>query len=224
MAKELIYIVTPHNTLFPHTYMLSYAHTWKELRDKYELGVSFCEGALVHANRNVLIKNALRDKADYMMCIDSDIIWTPDDIEKLIATGKDVVSGIYPCRIPVNNEYYPQLYMRMPQGEYAALREPPSELSKVDATGMGFMLVRKNIIEDILDKFPYPFDMLSVKEVDGKDNGKTELIGEDMCFCYRLKEIGVDIWCEPTVMVGHYTPMAIRTKPCKSKIVKPNIL
>ena len=207
--KELLYIATPHYNLFPSSYMVSYAHTRKALQDRYRIGISFCESALVHVNRNILMKNALRDKADYMMCIDSDIVWVPSDIEKLIATGKDVVSGVYPNRKPVcynPTTYVPCLYRKLPEGNYESYHEAPKELSIVDAAGMGFMLLRKNVVEKMIESIPelgYPFDYIPAKEMNGKADKNSGLVGEDMCFCYRLKKAGFDVWCEPSVQVGH---------------------
>ena len=215
MAKPLLYIVTPHNNLFPHTYMLCYAHTRKVLKDKYEFGLSFCESSLVHINRNILFQKSLREGADYLMCIDSDIVWTPDDIEKLIAADKDVVSGIYANRQPVCNDpptYTPCLYKRVPAGEYAVMMTIPQELCRVDASGMGFVLIRRRVVEKMVELIPelgYPFDFLPISEINGKDNGKTGLVGEDMCFFHRLHKAGFELWCEPSVQVGHLKTMAI---------------
>jgi len=27
--------------------------------------------------------------------------------------------------------------------------------------------------------------------------------GEDIFFCYKLRDAGVEVWCDPTIQIGH---------------------
>ncbi len=53
--------------------------------------------SLISRARNASVAHFLEDEeSTHLLFIDSDIIFTPDDVFKLIAANKDVVAGIYP--------------------------------------------------------------------------------------------------------------------------------
>ena len=93
-------------------------------------------------------------------------------------------------------------------------------LIKLLDAGTGFMMIKKDVIQEMFDKFPetkYANDL----NIDNKfepfmyalfdciiDPDSRRYLSEDYTFCRRWQQIGGDIWLDPRVAlnhVGHYT-------------------
>jgi glycosyltransferase involved in cell wall biosynthesis len=92
---------------------------------------------------------------DYIMWIDSDIVFTPDQLFKLIDNDKDIVSGLYKMQ---NNTHYATVEkwddnFFLKHGSYEFLT--PEMVSKkkglfpVAYTGFGWMLMKKGVFESL---------------------------------------------------------------------------
>lgn len=205
-VKKLLFIATPHNTQLPYQYVVGLIHTWKDLFGKYDLAISLAESALVHKNRTKLFRNAYDDKADYLLFIDTDMVWTPGAIEQLIAFDRDVVSGLYLSRRPLQNIEHAPVVFQYTDGKMSVMKSVPDSPFRADAVGMGFCLIKRNVIEKmtgLIPKIGYPFDYIDISEVGAESDGLTNTLGEDMSFCYRLQKAEFNIWVLPQVRVGH---------------------
>jgi hypothetical protein len=49
-------------------------------------------------------------------------------------------------------------------------------------------------------KNPFDFGIDEAGELFGKPG---EFIGEDVNFCKRANEMGLEVWCDPTIRIGH---------------------
>lgn len=209
LMNKLLFIATPHSGAVPAPYVNCLLHTWHDLFGKYSLGISTADSALVHRNRNHLFREAYNEKADNLLFIDTDIVWNPEDIEKLISLDKDIVSGVYKSRRPLQDiENAPVVFGKDDAGKLRVYEELPNIPFKTEAVGMGFCLIKRNVIETITDKIPelgLPFDFIHVDKMNQEHNPESNLAGEDISFCYRAKKAGFDIWVEPGVTVGHLT-------------------
>jgi len=211
--NKLLFIATPHSGSIPAPYVNCLLHTWNALFGKYSLGISTADSALIHRNRNHLFNEAHKDNADYILFIDTDIVWNPEDIEKLIALDKDIVSGVYKSRRPlqdIQNAYV--VFGKRDDGELSVYEELPTMPFKTEAVGMGFCLIKRKVIETMIGKIPelgLPFDFIHVDEMKQKHNEESNLAGEDISFCYRAKRAGFDVWVEPSVAVAHLTASLI---------------
>ena len=141
---------------------------------------------------------------DYIMWIDSDIIFQPEQFFKLIDHDKDVVSGMYMMQDNINyatvenmdeNFFAQNVYYRFLQRE--DVKRKKKKLFKVDYTGMGWMLIKKGVIE----KMKYPWFYPRKKE--WKERGWSEFVWDDVEFCHRIHEVGHNIWVDPKIIVGH---------------------
>lgn len=134
------------------------------------------------------------EKYDYMMWIDSDTIWEPEDIEKLIAAKKDVISGLVPIDWGggVGCGYFAE------DGFLTWLKQttiPSKKPFRVGYAGMAFLLVKRGVFE----KMEYPYFV----QVPVSFGGKKILYGEDVTWCLKVQELGVEIWTHPEVVLGH---------------------
>ena len=142
---------------------------------------------IVYQARLRCANEAMDKDYDYMMWIDSDIIFKPNDFEKLLSHEKDIVSGLY-FQQNSNSVY------DIPN-EYACIGLDSKKLSRYDifnglvevkANGMGWMLVKQGVFEKI-DK---PFDPEGLR-------------GEDITFQMKALEQGFRSYVDPFVVVGH---------------------
>ena len=199
---------TPHNGYFPWQYLLSMNLTWKLLGNKYDIGVALTESCYVHANRNNIMKEVSKQNCDYLLFIDSDMAWNPDDVERLVEHDLDVVSGLYYTRRPYDgNTPAPVVYrLQHDQTKLKPIYIIPDRPFKCDAVGAGFLLLKKRVVDKVMELIPqigYPFDFIDHEEMGLLPKENTRFVGEDISFCHRLKKANFDIWCDPAVRVGH---------------------
>lgn len=131
---------------------------------------------------------------DWVFWIDSDVRWEPKDIEKLISTDKDVVSGMVPIN-PTNMTnvgWFQEDGLARAHGDF--FRTPG--LAQVDFCGFAFVAMRKGVLERI----GYPWFKATFK----KDPlGRVIPNSEDIGLCRRLGDAGITIWVDPTVIIPH---------------------
>ena len=141
---------------------------------------------------------------DYILWIDSDMVFTPEDFFKLIDHDKDIVSGMYKMSDDVNfatvenmDEKYFEQWMHYQFMQDKDIEAKKGQLFKADYTGMGWMLVRKGVFEKM--KYPYFYPRKKV----WKKYGWEEFVWDDVEFCLRARENGHDIWIDPKIRIGH---------------------
>lgn len=142
--------------------------------------------SLVYDARNQIINYALKEDADYLLFIDSDIIFPYDALSKLLNQNKAMITGIYWSRS--ENVQKPIIYDRIkPRNIFRHTPEVNSVNHKIQgvepvkACGMGFCLIRKDLLKRITDKYISPFEPFKG-------------MGEDIAFCYRVGKIREKIY------------------------------
>jgi GT2 family glycosyltransferase len=70
------------------------------------------------------------------------------------------------------------------------------KLFKVDYTGMGWMLVKYGVIEKM--KYPWLHPRIQKHKA-----GWEEFVWDDVEFCMRIRDLGLDVWVDPTIIPGH---------------------
>lgn len=135
-------------------------------------------------NRNSVMEY-VKEKKDDLLFIDTDIVFTPEDVKKIEEhlKTKDIITGIY-----LNDNRNPWIFKRM--GDDYKLILPKEGIFQVDACGAGFLGISKKVIQ-ATDK---PFTNLQ--------EGKA-IHYEDIAFCHRADKAGFKIWCDSSIQVGH---------------------
>ena len=135
-------------------------------------------------------------KSDYLMFVDSDMIFPLNSIVKLMLSGKEIIGGLYfkksegskPVAAKLNEE-----------GMFKEIKEIPKEIFEVDAIGTGFLLIRRTVFDKFtqekIEELGEPFNFNTLK------SGGEE--SEDWAFCRRAKALGFKIYCDPTIPLGH---------------------
>ena len=154
----------------------------------HEVSIMFQVGSLIYDSRNRLAKQALKMSADYTMWFDSDMIFEPDTMRKLLADDKDIVSGMYFRRAhPYSLVAFDELDIENKKFKDA---EIPAEMTKVGGVGFGCVLMKTEVLFNVAAKFGCWFDPV---------NG----FGEDLSFCWRARECGYEVYLDPKVSCGH---------------------
>lgn len=143
--------------------------------------------------RNSLVHQALGLNCTHLIMMDTDQIYPPDTIDRLMSYHQPVVGTPVHRRWP---PFDPILYRGMP-GRY--LHVPDAEcysgdLVPVDATGCGCVLYDLRVFIDM----SAPWFALG-----RTDEGKP--IGEDIMLCSKLRKAGVPIYVDTALVIDHMT-------------------
>ena len=160
------------------------------LKSKYyidwDIKYAIYANSLVYVARENILREALNIDADYLLFIDSDIIFPAEAVKRMVNFNQGVVTGIYWRRtesvhLPViYSDLKPRgLFNHEPKGTTFTGQIEGSE--RVAGCGMGFCLIRKDVLQKISKRFISPFEPYRG-------------LGEDLAFCYRLKRIKEPIY------------------------------
>jgi len=158
---------------------------------KYKIFTS----ALTIQGRNSIMENC---KSDYLMMIDSDMVFKRDAIEHLVKQDKDVISGVAYKKAP---PFEPVVANLTPNKQsYQFFADFPKDKSfQCEGVGGAFLLIKKKVIDaftpEVIAKMGKPFNTKYRK------NGN--VISEDFSFCERVRELGFEIWVDPIPDLGH---------------------
>jgi hypothetical protein len=170
-----------------------------------------CAGADVSRGKNQTPFNGL--KYDYMMWIDSDIAFNNEMFQKLVDMDTDIASGWYsqpggaasggfytPVVETMDDEFFKQhgSYQFLTTEDMSTKKEP----IKVDYIGFGWVLIKQGVFE----KMQYPWFAPKLLNI-GEDI--QDVCSEDVAFCHDAKDVGFDIWLDPTCRVGHEKTLVI---------------
>ena len=155
-------------------------------------GVDFEEqiigGTLIYWARNRIAHRAIEGGFTHVLWLDSDMTFKPDIVDDLLWCGKDMVCGAFVSRRP---PYGPCVYTSIEDpANMTKVEDFGTEPFRVDGCGFAMVLTSVSLLKAVMDRFDTCFM-------------PTEQYGEDMAFCDRVKQIGGEIWCEPTVRPGH---------------------
>lgn len=161
--------------------------------------VQFLSGSLIYDARNQLAERAIEKGFDYILWLDSDMVFDEDLLERMFASigDKDFLTGMYYTRRA--QPYKPCIFAKVgyvqEEGYTAPMFEwylnPPSHgLFEVEACGFGCVLVKTSVCADVQQKLGLPFY-------------PKPGFGEDIAFCMRATELGYKLWCDPEIQLGH---------------------
>jgi hypothetical protein len=165
------------------------------------------QGNQIGRQRQVLFDHwADHVKTDWLLWVDSDIVLTPDVMQKLWATAdkhhRPVVSGVY--FISKENEGalmkpYPVLFNDVSEYEIQYVHPlPHDEVITCDSAGFGLVLMHKSVVPTMRKKFPG--ESMFMETGTGKDE---QFIGEDIIFFRKMKAAGIPLHAHTGARVKH---------------------
>ena len=159
-------------------------------------------GSLVHDARNMLCTVAFDGGFDYVMWIDSDMILPQNAITRLLNVAQSenvgMVTGLYVQRTyPTKPVIYDQLDMPGPNADGRLVKRiheymdyPANSVFPVAGCGFGCVLTSVPLLRKVWEAYPPAFTPLPWG-------------GEDIAFCYRVRQLGEKILCDSSVSCGH---------------------
>lgn len=160
-----------------------------------EISVRFNLGSLIYSSRNQLAGLALADDADLIMWFDSDMVFNPDTLIRMlkdIDDGADFVTGVYYRR---TEPFTPTLFKSLEidgnnNAEFENYEDLPDSLFEVAGCGFGCVLMKTDLIRQVYKKFGRLFSPIGE-------------VGEDLSFCWRARQCGYKLMCDPSMEFGH---------------------
>lgn len=138
-------------------------------------------GTLIASQRMELARQALEEKADYLLWLDSDMRFPRETIGHLMLRDKPIVAANYATRrMPVK-----PVAMMDNDGEIGRVYTAPDSegLQPVDYIGMGVMMVKREVFEKVeAPWFAIPYSTIG-----------QHYIGEDVFFCRKAREAGYEV-------------------------------
>ena len=170
-----------------------------------ECQVSYTKSSLVYDARNMLASKALNGGFDRILWLDSDMVFRPDLLIRLakdMDEGREMVSAVYFKRKP---PFTPICYKTLEYSEHdnkpayklePYLDYPKDDIFQAAGCGFGAVMMTTDLIRKVAERFGYPFSPMMG-------------IGEDLTFCWRVGQLGVPIWCDSRIKVGHSGVMTV---------------
>ena len=178
--------------------------------------LSYQTGPNLAAPRNEVVKKFLAfGKADWLFMLDTDMVFPPDVVERLLDYADPVkapIVGGLCFGLTDDGQVLPTLFDLV--GEDAADTEwvrysdfKPDTMMQVAATGAACLLVHKSVFETIRD-FVHPSrpDRSGFNDAfpwfqEVEHNGRP--VSEDITFCARAGWCGIPVFVNTAVQIGH---------------------
>ena len=152
------------------------------------------QGSLIYIARDNLAKKALKMDADYVLWLDSDMVFDPDVLERLLEDKEkgDIISGLYFRRAA---PFSPVLYESLELSKdnipiYTEFSAIPEDVFECAGIGFGCAFMKTDVFLAVALKYGQMFHPFCG-------------MGEDLAFSWRARQCGFKIVCDPKIKLGH---------------------
>ncbi len=171
---------------------------------QWSLDTMVNESLVTRARNNLMAKMMTNKAATHFMFIDADIRFQPESIFQMLATGKDVIGGLYPKKaLPV------QYVINVKPGT-----QIQNDIFPVDTMGTGFMQFKREVYEKLCKAHPETkyiddvglgkqFEPYMYSIFDTEIDEKGHYLSEDWTFCRRWAKLGGEIYAHSKVLLNH---------------------
>jgi hypothetical protein len=163
-----------------------------DAQNKYSLNIIFVNNTYIHESRNDIVRQAKLTNSTHLLFLDSDMSVDGKGLSKLISHDKDIIGANYYKR---NMNKESNVYLYNEKGDFVPMNVPEtaSDIFRCGGIGAGFLLINMNVFNKI--KNPYFYFGYSIE--------KQQYLGEDLAFCYKANQAGLEIWCDPSIKTKH---------------------
>ena len=229
MKRPFVMVATPcYGGLVHQLYMESVITLMqKSFHSFFDVSLAMLgNDSLITRSRNTLVSNFLdMPQATHLLFVDSDISFSPEQVERMLEFGEPVVAGMYPLKVL---DWQQATQMDRMQQEEAAMhycgqpctgteREARDGFVTGYYAGTGFMLIAREALERMVDAYvdlgyscthtytagPRPksrsyalFDCLIEPDT-------RTYLSEDFAFCWRWRRLGGKVWLDTTGRLTH---------------------
>ena len=172
-------------------------------------------GPYLTTNRNDVVEEFLKSSHDWLLSFDTDIETSLEDFDKLIDAADSfktpVLAGKYFISINGSIKICAKVDagLGMEDGGDWLEEYPDNQIIPIWATGMGFVLIHRKVLEGIAKNNPekkYPWFY------NGYIDERKSNIGEDIFFYEQVRKAGFSIHLHTGVSASHLGKLAITEK------------
>jgi len=152
------------------------------------------QGSLVYDARDTIARFAVDNGYDYVLYVDSDMMFGEEDIQRLFTHDVGICSGLYTTR---NGENQNVAYNKVVTRRQFPFRAPKlipdgarSGYGEIRAVGFGFCLIKTSVLKRMFKHYKSLFEPFKG-------------VGEDIAFCLRARRLGIKIYIDRDVKLGH---------------------
>lgn len=189
--------------------------------------------SLVSRARNAITRAFLESDCTHLLFIDSDLVFSLDQIVRLMEHPEDVVGGVYFKK----SEGEPQMVCNL----LNQIEFKDNGLMEGKYVGTGFLRISRRVFELMIQEFGKDIWYLldpdhTQKEYDFWRNGvytypdaTRRYLSEDWWFCQKWRDIGGRVWIDRSVVLKHsgsalyplsYQEQTIFKRPCSPVVVQ----
>ena len=185
--------------------------SWSKLLANWNLDVAIYPhfgDSLVSRARNHCTRVFLESDCTHMLFIDSDLVFSVDQINRMMEFDEDLVGGAYYKKCE-----------GAPQGVWNCLPDvnlTDSGLLEVKYVGTGFMRISRKVFELMIQEFgneisyqvdpdhkQKEYDFWHVGRYVFSDGSPNRYLSEDWWFCQKWRDIGGKVWLDRGTVLKH---------------------
>lgn len=154
--------------------------------------------------RNALVEQAINADCTHILMTDTDQVPEENALVKLARHNLPIVHAKVHRRYPP----FDPIFFRGELYKYNLISDEEwskGGLMEVDATGAGMVLYDINVFFDV----EYPWFEVITGGKRKEDGTYQKAVGEDIYFCYKLKQAGYKIYVDCDIKVGHMSTVLI---------------
>lgn len=155
--------------------------------------------------RSQMATDALEAGFEGLFWIDDDIVFDPNDVDRLCSSDLPILGGVYP------KKGEPQFALRWKAGTTSVVLGEGGGLLEVQYASTGFLFTHANVYSRLIERglsgpligqfgrlmVPY-FQPMTVSQ-----DGIGRYLAEDWSFCHRASEAGIPIWVDTRPRLMH---------------------
>lgn len=199
--RARIWIGIPCYQGMPPAFMMRLLQLVTAEKRMFDFQLQFVVGdPYVMSARNRVTAGFLGSQCDRLLSLDSDILFTVGDIQRLINDDEPIVGGLFPkkqVRLQWVSERLNEEEERTKKG-----------LLRLRKIGAGFLMIKREVFERMIESGVAPRYTRDETEDVEYDfwTGRVEddrLLLEDWWFCEAARKLGYDILCDTNVLLQH---------------------
>ena len=161
-------------------------------------------GLYIAGMRNKVVSDFLGTGLEWLLMMDSDHIWAPEFPYLLMQSAEDanarIMSALYFGML--DGKVSPMWFQRLPNGDFATVQQINEGVQEIGGFGCGMVLMHRTVFEEMAPHYQddnwkwFAHDPVMF-------HGKWSRYGEDICFCSRLAGLGIKMYGDSRLRIGH---------------------
>ena len=188
MARHVA-VCIPSGEMVHADFMLSVLHLVQNARVAgRRISIVNSKSSLITQGRNLAVQAALEAKAEWLLFLDSDMVFPSDTIPRLLAHERSIVGATYP------RKGWPLAYIGT-RLDGAPISLTDTGLIEAARLPAGCLLIKA----DVFARLKRPYFRCDYDEATG------EILGEDFRFSELVRSLGLALWCDLDLsrQIGH---------------------